>query len=251
MTYCRRAAHYSIEYQESRDFDFFSSLIGHHKKSVLEIPCGAGRLSTHLASLTDDLTIVDKSGAMIEQAKQALADAGYGTGVIANQGDLRTLELNRQFDLIIVPREALQLLNFESAKIAVQNLIQHLTPKVGQLIIDLSMFNRSGDPDYFYDSDGEEWQANWVRKIDEKRDLSRRSKEQNTALGIKFIFEYEIVDENPSEQWFESVFLRKFDVSKILNMVCQKPICIEFWGGYSREGYTPTSDRLIASITMR
>lgn len=251
MTFCDRAKYYRIEYQEARDFNFIASFIEHRKQSVLELPCGAGRLSTHLASVTDNLTIVDFSKAMIDEAKYSLADANCGINVVAYLGDMRTLELHTKFDLIIVPREALQLVNPEDARMTIQSLIEHLVPKTGRLILDLSRFIVPGDPDYFCGQNGKDWKYNWTRRIDKTRHLSRRSMEQNFSYGIRFIFEYTELDSMPLYQWSENFFLWKYDTSDLLDMIADQPVFVEFWGGYNKEEYITTSARLRASITRR
>ena len=253
MTFCSRAQYYNIEYQEERDFNFVGSLVQHPRQSILEIPCGAGRLSRHLASLSDDLTIVDFSEAMLKQAKLSMAEMDHKAKICSHACDMRTLNLARRFDLILVPRESLQLLDLNDASNTIRKLIKHLTPCTGRLLIDLTTFKVPGDPDYFYDLDVEKWHMNWTRHIDEQRTLSRRSREKRTdqPSGVEFTFQYEEKDGKSSRQWTETFWLWKYDVCHIFQMTAEESVKIEVWGSYKGESYTSSSGRLIALIEPR
>src|SRR5689334_25013870 len=101
MLYSSRAAIYDVEYIESRDVDFLSQLIRDTEARVLEVPCGAGRLSIALTQRTRHLTIVDIEPAMVEKAMEAVTRVGRETYVTGHVGDMRTLALGKRFDLVV------------------------------------------------------------------------------------------------------------------------------------------------------
>src|ERR1700677_954095 len=99
MSYSRRAEVYDVEYVEDRDREFVLSLINETTR-VLEVPCGAGRLSRWIAAKAAELTVVDLEPKMVARALEIAEPAARGRldGQVA---DMRTLSLGRNFDLAL------------------------------------------------------------------------------------------------------------------------------------------------------
>ena len=117
MPYSRRAAVYDVEYAEERDVGFILGLVGGAAPSVLEVPCGAGRLSLRIAPRAGRLTVVDLEPEMVARTVAALAAPGpWQHGSAAGSPTCEALRLEQRFDLALIPREALQLLPPEEGR---------------------------------------------------------------------------------------------------------------------------------------
>jgi SAM-dependent methyltransferase len=69
-----------------------------HARSALEIGCGEGKLTGHLAPICDRVVAVDISDLAVARAKKSLADAPH---VEVRQADVFTHELTESFDLVV------------------------------------------------------------------------------------------------------------------------------------------------------
>lgn len=123
---------------------------------------------------------------MVHEAMTNLKDKGI-ENLNARVGDLCDIKLDAEFDVIIVPRESIQLLAPDSAKIAIANLSDHLLRKTGVLIIDVATFFCNSDPDYFSLNADNGWQENWSRVISNKHLLKRWSKQIMQDDTINFL----------------------------------------------------------------
>lgn len=68
---------------------------------ILELCCGTGRLTLPLAEDGYDITGVDFTPTMLEQAKAKAAEEGLAIEFI--EADMRTLDLPEKYDLIFIP----------------------------------------------------------------------------------------------------------------------------------------------------
>ncbi|AYN67488.1 class I SAM-dependent methyltransferase [Euzebyella marina] len=68
---------------------------------VLELCCGTGRLTIPIARDEYDICGVDFTSSMLEQAKRKASEAGLEIEFI--QADIRTLDLGKEYDLILIP----------------------------------------------------------------------------------------------------------------------------------------------------
>ena len=99
--YARRAQFYRVEFAEQRDIDFYLSHIQKGESTVLEIPCGAGRLTLELARKARQVTAVDIEPRMLDSLQSHVISAGLESKVQCLLGDMTKLELGSIFDLII------------------------------------------------------------------------------------------------------------------------------------------------------
>ena len=94
---------------------------------VLELGCGTGRVALHLAGRGHEVWAVDADAALLE-ALQARA-AAQGLSVRAVCADVRALELDREFELILAPMQLLQMLGSAAARrAALERAAGHLAP---------------------------------------------------------------------------------------------------------------------------
>lgn len=101
--------------------------------SVLELGCGTGRISLALADDGHDVVGVDMSDGMLEVAKRhTCADK-----VRWIHGDMRALDLDREFDLVLVPLGGLQHMEEIDDLVATMVAIErHLAPG-GVAVVDV------------------------------------------------------------------------------------------------------------------
>jgi SAM-dependent methyltransferase len=194
--YHRRAKFYRVEYNEIRDIPFFLSLIKEDVSNVLEVPCGAGRLSVELARKAKHLTAIDIEPLMLASLIEFIEAEGLSHKVTVALGDMTNLELNQTFDLIIVPSEALQLLPQDQGELAVKCLSKHLSDG-GALVLDVATFrdDQAGQPDYFDPkSIGIEWHEQWRRNLPDHGELIRSVRVQKDSEKHRFEFLYELYE---------------------------------------------------------
>ena len=107
MNYDSLAALYDLQYADYReDLPFYARLADDFGGPVLELGAGTGRVSEALARAGHAVVGVELSGAMLERAQLRLADAGLSERVHLHQGDMRKLDLDQTFPLVIAPFNA-------------------------------------------------------------------------------------------------------------------------------------------------
>ena len=116
---------------------------------ILELGCGTGRISISLASQGFEVVGIDISGAMVEKAKEKALEQGPLPHLSFYEKDMRFLDFDRLFNLIIIPFRSLMLLdNAPDQQAALLQAAKHLK-KNGRLVFDL--FNPS--PELLSDTD--------------------------------------------------------------------------------------------------
>jgi ubiquinone/menaquinone biosynthesis C-methylase UbiE len=121
------------------DIELFRRLATETGGPVLEIGCGTGRVASALAAAGFDVVGVDRSAPMLRLAEERRASmapeaAARLTFVL---GDMTTLDLPRQFPLIVAPSRVFQFaLTSDDQRAALQAFKAHLSPG-GRLVLDL------------------------------------------------------------------------------------------------------------------
>jgi SAM-dependent methyltransferase len=245
MSYSRRAEVYEVEYTEDRDRDFVLSLIGETSR-VLEVPCGAGRLSRWIAAKAAELTVVDLEPKMVARALES-AKPGARARLDGQVADMRRLNLGREFDLALIPREALQLLAPVDGARAIAAVGAHVAAG-GLMLVDLATFNARADPDYYDGAavDGA-WRDNWTRRLGPDAVLARRSRQMFEKDAILFELDYRIRrDGRKAEAWQSEMRLFRYDGSFI---EASKPVgmsLVGMYGEYNKTSYSAVASRLLA-----
>ena len=84
------------------DLDFYKAWLPKHPKAkILELCCGTGRLTLPIAKAGFDITGIDITPSMLEQAAKKANEAGLQIEFV--EGDMRSFDLNEKFDLIFIP----------------------------------------------------------------------------------------------------------------------------------------------------
>lgn len=101
--------YYNLLYKDkdyAKETEFICQLLQQYAPnclSILELGCGTGKHAQLLAERGYTVHGVDRSYDMLEQAEKALKDLPEDTAsrLSFSQGDIRTLRLDRQFDVIV------------------------------------------------------------------------------------------------------------------------------------------------------
>lgn len=84
------------------DLDFYKRWLPKNKDArILELCCGTGRLTLPIAKDGFDITGVDYTPSMLEQAKIKASEAGLAIEFI--EADMRTFDAEEKYDLIFIP----------------------------------------------------------------------------------------------------------------------------------------------------
>ena len=121
------------------DVDFYRRLAGETGGPILDVGCGTGRVSVARAADGHEVLGVDLSGAMLRQAegKRAALPAEVAARLSFQQADLATLDLGRDFPVVITPSRVFQfMLTTDAQRQALAALRSHLRPD-GRLVLDL------------------------------------------------------------------------------------------------------------------
>jgi SAM-dependent methyltransferase len=121
------------------DIDFYRRLALEQGSPVLEVGCGTGRVSIALAAEGLEVVGVDLSVPMLRQAEARRASLApeVAARLRFQQGDMTTLDLGREFSLIITPSRVFQFaLTSTAQRATLRALRDHLTPN-GRLVLDL------------------------------------------------------------------------------------------------------------------
>lgn len=121
------------------DIAFFQRLAVERGGPVLEIGCGTGRVAGALAAAGFDVVGVDRSAPMLRlaEARRAAAPPEVAARLTYVLGDMTTLDLGRQFPLIVAPSRVFQFaLTSGDQRAALRAFGAHLAPD-GRLVLDL------------------------------------------------------------------------------------------------------------------
>lgn len=92
---------------------------------VLDLGCGTGRVALHLARRGHQVVAVDREPELVA----ALEGRADGLPVRSVVGDVRALDLGREFPLVVAPMQLLQLLaDAEQRAACLRGITAHLTP---------------------------------------------------------------------------------------------------------------------------
>ena len=134
------ARYYDAAYEVNKslvDLPFYLKEAEKSPGPILEIGCGTGRITKEIAKLGKEVIAVDSSAAMLGILRDKLQVSDLAGRIHLQKGDIRQLELNRKFPLIILPFRVLQhLYCLEDQVNAFKNVTKHLEPG-GRVIFDV------------------------------------------------------------------------------------------------------------------
>jgi SAM-dependent methyltransferase len=110
------------------DLDVWERLAAGAGGPVLELGCGTGRVSLHLARRREDVWGLDADPSLLESLRAKAAREGLAVETVC--ADARGFELEREFGLIIAPMQLLQVLGGGTARVAaVRSAAAHLAAR--------------------------------------------------------------------------------------------------------------------------
>lgn len=101
---------------------------------VLDVGCGVGRWSRLLASRGAEVTGIDLSATMIDEARRRAAAAGLSGRCRFLVQDSAQLNIDGQFDLVLGVTVLQHMLDTESVRSALQRMSGHLAPE-GRMVL--------------------------------------------------------------------------------------------------------------------
>ena len=114
------------------DLQFYKRWLPKNKDArILELCCGTGRLTLPIAKDGYDISGVDYTASMLHQAKMKAAEAGLRINFI--QADIRTLDLQKKYDLIFIP--------FNSIHHLYENCLLY-TSRLNRVLIFINLFRQ-------------------------------------------------------------------------------------------------------------
>jgi ubiquinone/menaquinone biosynthesis C-methylase UbiE len=124
------------------EIDFYRQLVAEEVEPgqgvVLDIACGTGRIGLRLAEAGTSVVGLDRSPDMLAVARRKSLHADRIRWV---EGDMRSFELGRLFDLVLIPSHSFQHLNTAADQAACLACIRrHLKPG-GLLVVHLDHMN--------------------------------------------------------------------------------------------------------------
>lgn len=133
---------------DQADLQFYRRWIPQNKNSrILELCCGTGRLTLPIARDGYDISGVDYTASMLEQAKVKASEAGLEIRFI--EADIRTLDLQEKYDLIFIPFNSIHHLYQNEDLFKALSVVKNHLKEGGLFLLDC--FN----PDIRYIVEGE------------------------------------------------------------------------------------------------
>ena len=121
------------------DIDLHRGLAGETGGPILDVGCGTGRVAVALAADGHEVVGVDLSAPMLRLAEQRRAGlpASVAARLSFHQADMATLDLGRDFALVVTPSRVFQfMLTTHAQRQALSALKSHLRPDA-RLVLDL------------------------------------------------------------------------------------------------------------------
>ena len=140
---------------------------------ILELCCGTGRLTIPIAKDGYNISGVDYTASMLEQAKIKASKEGLAIEFI--EGDIRTLDLPEKYDLIFIPFNSIHHLYTNEDLFKAFKVVKHHLKEGGLFLLDC--FN----PSIQFIVEGEE----------EQKQIAKYTTNDGREILIKEIMQYE------------------------------------------------------------
>jgi SAM-dependent methyltransferase len=187
--YSITARYYDASYEAKQlaDLPFYLELAEKRGGPVLDIGCGTGRMTLPLARRGSQVTAIDASEPMLEilRGKLAAEPADVRSRVTVKMRDMRNLDTDSRFPLVIVPFRGLQHLHTIEDQMAALTSLRGQLAAGGWLALDV-FFPKL---DRIMTGVGQEIEEmNWTTMEEGKKLVVRRFFMKNAVdpLGLKF-----------------------------------------------------------------
>lgn len=221
------------------DLQFYKRWLPKNKDArILELCCGTGRLTIPIARDGYDITGVDYTSSMLDQAKMKASEAGLEISFI--KADIRTLDLQEKYDLIFIPFNSIHHLYKNEDLFKVFNVVKNHLKDGGLFLLDC--FN----PNFQYIVEGEK----------EQKEIATYTTDDGREVLIKQTMRYENKTQINRIEWH--YFINgKFNSIQNLDMRMFFPqeldsylewngfIIIHKYGGFEKEGFDDNSEKQV------
>ncbi|WP_405571616.1 class I SAM-dependent methyltransferase [Winogradskyella sp. Asnod2-B02-A] len=178
------------------DLEFYQNWLPKQKSArILELCCGTGRLTIPIAKNGYNISGVDITSTMLEQAKIKATEAGLDIDFI--QSDIRTLDLREKYDLIFIPFNSIHHLYKNEDLFKALTVVKNHLKEKGLLLLDC--FNPNIQ--YIVESEKEEKEITQYTTKDGRHVLIKQTMRYENQSQINRIeWNYYINDEFHSTQ---------------------------------------------------
>lgn len=182
------------------DLQFYKRWLPQNKDAkILELCCGTGRLTIPIAKEGYNISGVDYTSSMLEQAKTKASEAKLEVEFI--EADIRALDLQRKYDLIFIPFNSIHHLYHNEDLFKAFNVVKNHLKDEGLFLLDC--FN----PNIQYIAEGE--------KV--LKEIARYTTDDEREVLIKQTMRYERKAQINRIEWH--YFINgEFDSSQNLDM---------------------------------
>src|SRR5512132_859483 len=130
----RDGRHYDA-LKAQNDIPFYLSRAATPRGGVLEIGCGTGRVTIPLAAAGAEITGLDVSASMLEEAKRKAQERGEAVGWV--EADASHFDLGRRFAAILMPFNTLQFFRDKPSLTQVFDRVKCHLEEDGRFILDV------------------------------------------------------------------------------------------------------------------
>lgn len=237
------ATYYDLLYQhrDIGDTDFYISEAVDIDGSVLEIGCGTGRIYLELLENNIDADGIDISHEMLSTLRKKADKRGLDPSV--SQGDMTDFDLDRAYDLIIIPfRTILHNLTHDDHRAMLERCYEHLNPD-GRLILNFFQ----PDPSYISAEFGEPSTDRFI--IDDEDFILIDHSHFKDPVKQLVSMKKELISEERGTLQTETLTIRLIEKQTFELLLEKSPF--EDWtvyGGFDKEELTDKNQELVWEI---
>lgn len=240
--YSDRAQYYDIEFHDASDRKILESIVDTVDGRVLEIPSGSGRNMWLAGKDAIDVVFADLNQSMVERVTKKLKKGSRGAAIQADMTDL-TLGV---FDLILIPREGLQLLSKHQLLVVLKSIRASLKDE-GSVYIDIAKlrapFSSPSHPTYITRQDA--WYEDFDRRKDNVRMVRQHMSHMNSGI-LAVEYKFQVEDRGILRQFETSIELTEYSTEELNDAFKRAGLRIMvLYGNYKMKPYQPTDDRMI------
>ncbi len=221
------------------DLQFYKQWLPKNRDSrILELCCGTGRLTIPIAKDGYDISGVDYTSSMLEQAKIKAFEAGLDINFI--EADIRTLDLPEKYDLIFIPFNSIHHLYKNEDLFKALNVVKNHLKNRGSFLFDC--FN----PNIKYIVEGEKEQKEIASfKTDDGRKvlIKQTMRYENKTQINRIEWHYFINGEFNSVQNLDMRMFFPQELDSYLK--CNGFNIIQKFGGFDKEEFNDNSEKQI------
>lgn len=221
------------------DLKFYKKWLPKNKNArILELCCGTGRLTLPIAKEGYNITGVDITYTMLEEAKTKALEAGLEIEFI--QADIRTLDLSEKYDLIFIPFNSIHHLYQNEDLFQAFNAVKNHLKEDGLFLLDCY------NPNIQYITEGEKEQktiAEFTTKDGRNVLIKQKMQYENKTQINRIEWHYYINNEFDSIQ---NLDMRMYYPQELNSYLEQNGFTIiHKFGSFGEESFNDDSEKQI------